>query len=49
MEDQYSGIGGAYVVNDKGERVPASEATAEPEKPVQLEKFLDKPKVDEKK
>lgn len=48
MEDQYSGIGGSYVINDNGERVPADSVKAA--EPVKLEKFLDdKPKVAEEK
>lgn len=48
MEDQYSGIGGSYVINDKGERVPADSVKAD--EPVKLEKFLDdKLKADDKK
>jgi hypothetical protein len=39
MNTDYSGIGGAYVINEKGERVPEVEIQVEP-KPVNLNKFV---------
>ena len=49
MEDQYSGIGGSYVINENGERVPADSVIKATE-PVNLETSQgDKTKSDEKK
>lgn len=47
MEDQHSGIGGSYTINDKGERVPAD--AVKPAAPVKLEKPIDDKKTDDKK